>query len=138
MMKAKLAAGVLIALAVAVFAGWAWGATGRSAINQELETSELRADLLGARAAALDARVALYATNFGEASQHLEGARGLLRRAAARITSAGRPADADQLATALAQIDDAQRMTGKLDPSANARVGEAAQIMAKVLAGPPR
>jgi len=46
-----------------------------------LQTSELRGELLGARAATLDARVAIYSVNFGEASRHLEDARGLLRRA---------------------------------------------------------
>jgi len=40
-----------------------------------LQTSELRSELLGARAAVLDARVAIYSVNFGEASRHLEGAR---------------------------------------------------------------
>src|SRR3954471_22445584 len=121
MIKGKLVAGTGLALSVALFAGWAWGAAGRSAVSRRLEESELRDELLGARAAILDARVALYATNFGEASAHLEGARGLLRRADARMTSGGRTADSEQLATALARIDDAQRMSGKLDQSANAR-----------------
>jgi hypothetical protein len=138
MIKGKLVAGIGLALAVTLVAGWGWGATGRSAVSRQLEASELRDDLLGARAAILDARVALYATNFGDASAHLEGARGLLRRADVRMTSGGRTADSQQLATALARIDDAQRMSGKLDQSANARAGEAAQIMASMLAAAPR
>jgi len=100
---------------------------------RRLQTSELRDELLGARGAVLDARVAIYAVNFGEASRHLEGARGLLDRADRRLSSLGRTADLDQLAAARARIDDAQRMTGKLDQSANARAGEAAQIMAQML-----
>jgi len=134
MTKGKLVAGIGLALGVTLFAGWAWGAIGRSAVSRQLEASELRDDLLGARAAILDARVALYVTNFGEASQHLEGARVLLRRADVRMTSVGRTADSKQLATAMAGIDDAQRMSGKLDLNANARAGEAAQIMATMLA----
>ena len=39
-----------------------------------------------------------------------------------------------EAATAMAGIDDAQRMSGKLDLNANARAGEAAQIMATMLA----
>jgi hypothetical protein len=35
--------------------------------------------------------------------------------------------------TALASIDDAQRMAGKLDPSANSRAGEAAKVIDDVL-----
>jgi hypothetical protein len=133
MAKANLVARVGIALAAALAAGWIWGAMGRSAIAHKLEASELRDELLGARAAVLDARVAIYAVNFGEASRHLEGARGLLDRADRRLSSLGRTTDLDQLATARARIDDAQRMTGKLDQSANTRAGEAAQIIARML-----
>src|SRR4051794_33222622 len=133
MTKVKLVAAIGIALAVALVAGWMLGATERSAMARRLQTSELRDDLLGARGAVLDARVAIYAVNFGEASRHLEGARGLLDRADRRLSSLGRAADLHQLATARARIDDAQRMTGKLDQSANTRAGEAAQIMAQML-----
>jgi len=86
-----------------------------------LQTSELRGELLGARAAVLDARVAIYSVNFGEASRHLEDARGLLRRADERLKSLGRDDEVRQVQMALASIDDAQRMAGKLDQSANSR-----------------
>jgi hypothetical protein len=98
-----------------------------------LQTSELRGELLGARAAVLDARVAIYSVNFGEASGHLESARDLLGRAIARLQSGGRDDEVKQLQTALAGVDDAQRMAGKLDQSANARAGEAAKLVADVL-----
>ena len=133
MTKIKLVARIGIALAAALVAGWIWGATGRSAMARRLQTSELRDELLGARGAVLDARVAIYAVNFGEASRHLEGARGLLDRADRRLSSLGLTADLDRLATARARIDDAQRMAGKLDQSANERAGEAAHIMAQML-----
>jgi hypothetical protein len=94
-----------------------------------LQTSEL----LGGRAAVLDARVAIYSVNFGEASRHLEGARGLLGRAAERLKSLGRDDELKQVQTALASIDDAQRMAGKLDQSANSRAGDAAKMLADVL-----
>jgi hypothetical protein len=133
MTKAKLVLGITVGLAVALLAGWIWGASGRSDMARALQTSELRDELLGARAAVLDARVAIYSVNFGEASRHLEGARGLLGRADERLKSLGRDDEGRQVQTALASIDDAQRMAGKLDQSANSRAGEAAKLVAEVL-----
>jgi hypothetical protein len=98
-----------------------------------LQTSELRGELLGARAATLDARVAIYSVNFGEASRHLEDARGLLRRADDRLKSLGRDDEVQQIENALASIDDAQRMAGKLDQGANSRAGDAAKMVGDVL-----
>lgn len=122
-----------IALAVALLAGWIWGASGRSSMARALQASELRGELRGARAAVLDARVAIYSVNFGEASRHLEGARGLLGRADDRLKSLGRDDEVRQVRTALASIDEAQRMAGKLDQSANSRAGEAAKVVAELL-----
>jgi hypothetical protein len=130
---AKLVFGIAVGLAVALLAGWIWGASGRSDMARALQASELRGELLGARAAVLDARVAIYNVNFGEASGHLESARDLLGRAIARLQSVRRDDEVKQLQTASAHVDDAQRMTGKLDQSANARAGEAAKLVADVL-----
>ena len=130
---AKLVLGIAVGLVVALLAVWIWGASGRSDMARALQTSELRGELLGARAAVLDARVAIYSVNFGEASRHLENARGLLGRADERLKNLGRDDAVRQVQTALASIDDAQRMAGKLDQSANSRAGEAAKIVADVL-----
>jgi hypothetical protein len=130
----KLVLGIAAGLAVALLAGWIWGATGRSDTARALQTSELRGELLAARAAVLDARVAIYSVNFGEASSHLENARGLLGRADERLKSLGRDDDVRQVQAAQASIDDAQRMAGKLDQGANSRAGEAAKVLADVLA----
>ena len=130
---AKLVFGRAVGLVVALLAGWIWGASGRSEMARALQTSELRSELLGARAAVLDARVAIYSVNFGEASRHLEDARGLLGRADERLKSLGRDDDVRRVQTALASIDEAQRMAGKLDQSANSRAGEAAKMVADVL-----
>ncbi len=133
MTNVKLVLGIAVGLVIALLAGWFWGASGRSGMARALQTSELRSELLGARAAILDARVAVYNVNFGEASKHLEGARGLLSRAGERLKSLGRDEELGQVQTAQARIDDAQRMAGKLDQSANALAGEAAKMMATVL-----
>jgi hypothetical protein len=129
----KLALGIAAGVAVALLAGWLLGRSGRPDTAAALQTSELRGELLGARAATLDARVAIYNVNFGEASKHLEDARGLLRRADERLKSLGRDDEVKQVQTALASIDEAQRMAGQLDQSANSRAGEAAKAVADVL-----
>ena len=132
-MRIKLILGIFAAVMVALVAGWAWGTWSHSGTAAALQTAELRGELLGARAATLDARVAIYSVNFGEASAHLENARGLLRRADERLKALGRAGDAAQVATALAAIDDAQRMAGKLDQNANTRAGDAAKVLADVI-----
>jgi hypothetical protein len=103
----KLGFGIAAGLGVALLAGWIWGASGRSDMARALQGSELRGELFGARAAVLDARVAIYSVNFGEASGHLENARGLLARTIARLKSLGRDEEVKQLETALAPLDDA-------------------------------
>jgi len=134
-MRIKLILGIFVAVMMALVAGWAWATWNHSGTAAALQTAELRGELLGARAATLDARVAIYSVNFGEASAHLENARGLLRRADERLKGLGRTDDAGQLAAALAAIDDAQRMAGKLDQNANTRAGDAARVLADVLQG---
>src|SRR6267142_2350149 len=101
----KLVLGIAAGVAVALLAGWIWGTSGRSDMTGALQTSELRSELLGARAAILDARVAIYSVNFGEASKHLEDARGLLRRADERLHALGKDDETKQVQTALASID---------------------------------
>ena len=118
---------------VALLAGWIWGTSGQSDAARALETAELKSELLGARAAILDARVAIYSVNFGEASGHLENARGSAASRGGAVqktwpgrrsqTGSGRPDG----------IDDAQRMAGKLDQSANSRAGDAAKMLADLL-----
>jgi hypothetical protein len=137
LMKAKLVLGIAVALMVALAAGWAWGTWSHSDTAGALQAAELRSDLLGARAAVLDARVATYSVNFGEASAHLENARGLLRRADERLTRLGRVDEATLVSTALAAIDEAQRMAGKLDQNANTRAGDAAKVLADIIARLP-
>lgn len=129
----KLVLGIIVGLMVCLLAGWVWGRSGRSELARALVASELRGDLRGARAAALDARVAIYNVNFGEASTHLENARSFLIPVADRLKSLGRNDELKQLQTALAGVDDAQRMAGKLDQTANSRAGDAAKAIADVL-----
>jgi hypothetical protein len=133
-MRAKFIFVIAGIVLFALFAGWMWGAWGQSEGARALQAAELRGELLGARAAVLDARVAIYSVNFGEASKHLENAEGLLRRADGRLKSLDRDEDVKTVETALATVADAQRMAGQLDQNANSRAGEAAKLIASLLA----
>ena len=124
---------VIAVVLVALLAGFLWGASGRSTLDRALQRSELRNELLDARAAALAARIDIYNTNFGEASRHLEDARSVAGRAAQRLDALGRDDDLKRLQSALGSIEEAQRLAGKLDLAANARAGDAAKAIDAVL-----
>ena len=124
---------VIAVVLVALLAGFLWGASGRSTLDRALQRSELRNELLDARAAALAARIDLYNTNFGEASRHLEEARSVAGRAAQRLDALGRDDDLKRLQSALGSIEEAQRLSAKLDLAANARAGDAAKAIDAVL-----
>jgi hypothetical protein len=129
----KLILGIVAGLLAALLVGLIWGRSGRAEMIRAVEAAELKSDLLGARAAVLDARVAIYGVDFGQASKHLEDARGVLGRAEARLKSLGRDDEARQTETALTGIDDAQRLALNLDQNANSRAGEVAKAIADVL-----
>ena len=133
MNKAKLVLGVFVALVVVLLGGWFWGTSGNRDLNRDLQASELRNGLLEARSSVLDARLELYSVNFGDASRHLEDARAQLRRAEEQLKSLGQQDDVARLEPALTRIDEAQRLAGQLDQSANARAAEAAKIIDDVL-----
>jgi len=124
---------VIAVVLVALLAGFLWGAAGKSTLDRALQRSELRNDLLDARAATLAARIDVYNTNFGEASRHLEEARSVAGRAAQRLDALGRDDDLKQLQSALGSIEEAQRLAGKLDLAANTRAGDAAKAIDAVL-----
>ena len=130
---ARIGLTVVAVVLVALLAGFLWGASGRSTLDRALQRSELRNELLDARAAALAARIDLYNTNFGEASRHLEDARSVAGRAAQRLDALGRDDDLKRLQSALGSIEEAQRLAGKLDLAANARAGDAAKAIDAVL-----
>jgi hypothetical protein len=133
MKTTKVALGVVAAVLIAVLAGYFWGAAGRRTAEREVQGVTLRVDLLEARGALLAARVDLYNVNFGNASRHLQEALDLLRPASTRLKEIGRAADAQRLDVALARIEEAQRLTGKLDQGANARAGDAAAAIDEIL-----
>jgi hypothetical protein len=133
MNKAKLVLGVVAAILVAGLGGWLWGTSGTRVVERALQASLLRSDLLEARSSVLTARLDVYSVNFGEASRHLEDARAQLRRVEEQLKRLGRQDGLTRLEPAFTGIDEAQRLAGQLDQSANERAAEAARIIDGVL-----
>jgi hypothetical protein len=125
---------IVAALVIAALAGsWMWGAWGRWEAEAALHAVTARARLLEARGAVLDARLDIYAVNFGNASQHFEAARTLLRDVQEQLRQAGRQDEATRLDEPLARIGEAQRMAGNLDQGANSHAAAAAASIDEVL-----
>jgi hypothetical protein len=119
----------LVTSLVVLGLGYAWGASGRGVVQTALDESRQHLDLAEARGAILDARVSLYNNNFGDASRRLEDAKAPLGRVKDRLQDAGESRSASSVDAALRLVNDAQIMCGKLDPSANARAGEALEAI---------
>lgn len=133
-MRGKLMLSAFVGLLVTLGLGFAWGASGRMAIQTELAEARQHLDLADARAQILDARVSLYNNNFGDASRHFEDAKGPLRRVKDRYQDRRRSDAAASIDAALGHVEEAQRLAGKLDLSANGKAGEALDAI-KVAAG---
>jgi hypothetical protein len=133
-MRGKLILTAFGLLIVTLGLGFAWGASGRIGLQADLDQVRQQLDLSDARGQILDGRVSLYNNNFGDASRHFEEAKGALRRVKGRYQDAGRSDAASSIDAALGHVDEAQRLSGKLDPSANARASEALEAI-KVAAG---
>jgi len=129
MTRGRLALAGLVTLIVVLGLGYAWGVSGRSALETALGESKEQLDLAEARGAILAARVSLYNNNFGDASRRLEDAKQPLRRLRQRLQDAGENGPAAGIETALRHVDEAQQLSARLDPTANARAGEALEAI---------
>jgi hypothetical protein len=119
---------ILIAFAVLIVTlglGFAWGASGRIRLQASLDEARQQLDLADGKCQILDARVSLYNNNFGDASRHFEESKAPLRRVKDRYQDARRSDAASRIDAALGHVEEAQRLSGKLDPSANAKASEA-------------
>jgi hypothetical protein len=121
----KLVLWVFVALLVTLGLGFAWGASGRLVAQNTLDDLKQQLDLAESRGRILEARVSLYNMNFGDATRQLDDAKGPLMRARDRFVHAGKRESADGLSAALARLQEAQRLAGRLDQSANNQAGEA-------------
>ncbi len=127
-MNIKIGLYVVIAILVALLAGFLWGRAGLTAARSSLSDAELQRDLATARADLLAARVDLFEVNFGRASQHLQAAKASLAGAATRIDDRR----AAQIKDVTARVDRAQDLVARLDQSANTRLGEAVALVEQV------
>src|SRR5260370_31118931 len=121
----KLVLAVIVLLLVALGTGYWWGASGRGAAQQALNDVREQVDLADARSHILEARVSLYNVNFGDAQRQRDDAKAPLTRARDRAQALGTRASADALTAALARVQDAQRLAGRLDQNANSQANEA-------------
>ena len=124
-MRGKLILTAFAVLLVTLGLGFAWGASGRVALQADLDEARQQLDLSDARARILEARVSLYNNNFGDASRHFEDSKASLRRVKQRYQDASRSDAASSIDAALGHVDEAQRLSGKLDSSANSKASEA-------------
>lgn len=125
----------VVVLVVCVGLGFAWGVSGRGELQSALDETRQRLDLAEARGRILDARVSLYNNNFGDASRHFEEAKLVLRRVRDRYAEDGNREAASGIGTALERLDEAQRLSGKLDPASNSKAGEALEAIRVATAG---
>jgi hypothetical protein len=120
----KVLLGVAIGLGI-LLVGFLWGASGRRTAERALDGAKQQLDLAEARGRILEARVSLYNVNFGEAQRQLEDAKVPLTRARDQYQQDGKRDSAEGLSAALARLQEAQRLAGRLDQNANTQASEA-------------
>lgn len=125
MSRPKLLLTLLVVLIVVLGLGFAWGAAGRLAAQRAVDETKQQLDLAEARGKLLEARVSLYNVNFGDAQRQFEEAKAPLTRARDRYQQDDKRDAAESLSAALAHLQEAQRLAGRLDPNANNQANEA-------------
>jgi len=133
MSKWKLSGAVALVLVVTVLAAYLYGRSETSDLRTELAASRLRVQLAEARGQLLDAQIALYMVNFGQASQHLTYARPSLAAAKITLTDAGKPELAAKIEAAEKELNAARELAAKLSQDANSRAGQAARLVGEVM-----
>src|SRR5436190_11726819 len=121
----KLVLTVVVVLIVVLGLGFAWGSSGRLTAQRALDDAKQQLDLAEARGRLLEARVSLYNVNFGDAQRQLEDAKAPLTKARDRYQEQGKRDAAEAISTAIARVQEAQRLAGRLDQNANTQANEA-------------
>jgi hypothetical protein len=129
----KLAGIALLVLMVTTLVGYSYGRSGTSALRAEVESQRLRLQLAEARGQLLDARVAVYMVNFGQAGQHLTFAAPGLAAARATLAATRRPELAAKLEAAEKELHAARDLASKVSQDANGRAAEAARLVGEVM-----
>ncbi len=131
-MSPKAVGGVMLAVLVAIGAGWVWGASGKSLVDLERRRLELRADYEAARAELVDGRVSLFLNNFGDASKHFENARLELEHLQSKLREVSQAERAGRIEIVLSSVKDAQRLAAQLDANAQNAAAAALQALSAV------
>ena len=125
MARLKLLLMFVVIVIVVLGLGFAWGAAGRVAAQRAVDETKQQLDLAEARGKLLEARVSIYNVNFGDAQRQLDEAKTPLTRARDRFQQDDKRDAAEGINAALAHIQEAQRLAGRLDPNANNQANEA-------------
>ena len=129
MTRTKLVLAAFVAAVVIAGIGYAMGGSGRYQLQSSLDETRQRLDVAEARGHLLEARVSLYNVNFGDASKHFEESKAPLRRVRDRFQRVGKNAASGSIAAAMAHVDEAQRLAGKLDQASNAKANDALEAI---------
>jgi C4-dicarboxylate-specific signal transduction histidine kinase len=129
MTRTKLVLAAFVAAVVIAGIGYAMGGSGRYQLQSSIDETRERLDVAEARGHLLEARVSLYNVNFGDASKHFEESKAPLRRVRDRFQRVGKNAAAGSISAAMAHVDEAQRLAGKLDQASNAKANDALEAI---------
>ena len=125
--------GIIAAIVLgAALAGWMYGASGRSDAEQARRAAVQRADLNEARALVLEGNVALFQSNFGDATKRFDVARAAIERMQAALRETGQAERAGRLEIVLSHLRDAQRLAVALDANARNAADAALQALASI------
>lgn len=130
-MTLRTVGGVALGVFLAFGSGWCVGASGRTSLALDLAQAGLRADVAEVRASALDARVSLSQSNFGDARRALQRASVIAERVQLRLRDVGQADRASGVQTAIAHLAEADRLSGALDPGADVATLLAVQALEK-------
>ena len=134
----KVVGAIVLGLAVALGAGWLWGASGRWEADRELAEARLDRDLTGAHARLLAARVDLYKLNFGSATSNFEAAKRSLQAGRAALDEDDDAAVIQRLQAAVTAAEEARRLAAQVNPAAQGAAERALAELEQAQAGRPR
>jgi hypothetical protein len=123
---------VAVIVAGAAASGWIYGASGRSDVEQARRAAVQRADLNEARALVLEGNVALFQSNFGDATKRFEAARVAVERMQVALRETGQAERAGRLEIVLSHLRDAQRLAVSLDANARNAADAALQALTSI------
>jgi hypothetical protein len=106
---------ILLALVAAAGAGWFTGSSGRSVLEQERQSIEMRAEFSEARALVLEGRVSVFMSNFGDAIQRFRQASQRISGIQSRLRGMGQIERASRLQIAVSSLGDAERSAATFD-----------------------